>query len=120
MGVHHRELRDRRARTFAGQATCVLDREGHFLNVSPSLASFFRCDSEDLRGRSLLSCLGPGEAEQLAAVLADVRRGLAVAFEVRLLGPGGTPTWVAMELAPAGQDAGGGPLMVACFAAPGH
>lgn len=106
--------------TFHGQAACILDADGRFLNVSPSLAAFFAMDGQALRGRSLVSCMDPAEATQVEPLLADLAAGKhgSYRFQVRLIGPGQVPTWVAMRLGPGGTDPQGRPMLIAVFEEP--
>ncbi len=116
--MRHRETRGRRKGQFRGQASCILDSEGHFLTVSPSLASFLHADGRTLRGRTLYSCMDKGAAEQVAPLVALTAAGQRNdTFQILMQRPGG-PAWVVMHLMAGGVGPDGEALVAAFFENP--
>ncbi len=116
--MRHTAARGRRKGQFRGQASCILDAEGHFLNVSPSLASFFHTDGRSLRGHTLYSCMDAGAAAQVAPLVAMTAEGQRnETFQILLHRPKG-PAWVTMHLVAGGKGPDGEPLVAAFFENP--
>ncbi len=95
-----------------------MDAEGHFLNVSPSLAAFLDTDGRTLRGRTLFSCMDPGAAAQVAPLVALSAAGQrSETFQIVIERPSG-PAWVVMHLTAGGEGPAGEPLVAAFFENP--